>query len=305
MNLLLYLPAGATKPVPVFLGLNFNGNHTVNADPGITLGQVWVKGKQQPADEKSRGTSASQWQIEKVLARGYGTATAYYYDIEPDFDGGVKYGIRPLFFKPGQTESADDGWRAIGAWAWGLSRALDYLEKDKAVDARCVVLHGHSRLGKTALWAGAADTRFAMVISNDSGEGGAALSRRQFGENIANLNMRFPHWFCANYRKYNDREDDMPTDQHELLALIAPRPLYVASAELDQWADPRGEFLSAYAAGRVYELLGKKGLGTDQMPAIHQPIMNDVAYHIRAGKHDFTEYDWEQYLTFADKHLKK
>ena len=303
MDLLLYVPVDARKPVPVFLGLNFDGNQTVDADPGIRLGDVWVRGKRQPASGSSRGSAASEWQVEKILARGYALATAYYGDIEPDFAGGMTYGVRQLFFRPGQTQPATDDWGAIGAWAWGLSRAAEYLKTDRDIDAQKIALMGHSRLGKTALWAGAQDTRFALVISNDSGEGGAALSRRNFGETIEHLNTAFPHWFCANYRKYNDHADQLPLDHHMLLALIAPRPLYVASAEQDQWADPRGEFLSAVAAGPVYELLGKQGLGTDQMPAVSHPIMHTIGYHIRPGKHDVTAYDWDQYLAFADMHF--
>ncbi len=310
-EMLLYLPANANGRVPVFLGLNFSGNQTVANDPGILPGDVWVLNPatkamvRRPAEETSRGASSEAWQLDKILARGYGLATMYYGDIEPDFNGGIKYGVRPLFFEPGQTEPASDEWGAIGAWAWGMSRMLDYLvDQEKGVDPGRVAAFGHSRLGKTALWAAAQDRRFAMAISNDSGEGGAALSRRMYGETVRDLNTAFPHWFCTNYKKFSDHVNDLPVDQHELLALIAPRPVYVASAEEDRWADPKGEFLSAAAAGPVYRLLGRDDLGTNQMPAVHQPIQHTIGYHIRAGKHAVTAYDWEQYLAFADKNLK-
>ena len=233
MDLLVYLPPGAKKPSPVFLGLGFAGNQSVYNDPAIPLAEEWVRDAamgalvKRRAEEKSRGSAAEAWQLEKILAHGYGLATVYYGDIEPDLVGAMQYGIRPLFFRPGQTQPAADDWGAIAAWAWGLGRTMDYLESDREVDARRVAVIGHSRLGKTALWAGAQDTRFSIVIANESGEGGAAISRRNFGERIADLNAQFPHWFCGNYKKYDNREDELPVDSHMLLALIAPRPLYV------------------------------------------------------------------------------
>jgi hypothetical protein len=305
MDLLIYLPAAAPKPVSVFLCLNFTGNHKIFSDPGIKLGEVWDRQKKtkQRAPESAR-ESSNQWQIEKMLARGYGLATLYYCDVEPDFVGGIQYGVRPLFFKLGQTAPAADEWGAIGAWAWGLSRALDYLEMDKDIDPKRVAVMGHSRLGKTALWAGAQDTRFALVIASGSGEGGASLSRRNYGETVKHLNTNFPYWFCSNYQKFGDHVDSLPVDSHMLLALIAPRPVYLSCAEEDRWADPRGEFLAAVAAGPVYRLLGKQGLDTDQMPPLHQPIMHTMGYHYRAGKHEVTGYDWDRFFDFADMHLK-
>jgi hypothetical protein len=311
MSLLLYLPAKVTHPVPVFVGLGFSPNQSVSVDPGIRLAGMWVQDKAtkaislQPAQEASRGSAASRWQVETVVARGFGLATIYYGDIEPDIAGAATLGIRGTYLKPGQDAPGDDEWGAIAAWAWGLSRAVDYLERDSDVDATHLALVGHSRLGKAALWAGAMDARFGIVISNDSGEGGAAISRRRFGETVADLNNRFPHWFCGNYKHYSGREDEMPFDSHMLLALVAPRPLYVASAVEDQWADPRGEFLGAVAASEVYELLGKTGIGTPRMPPTNQPVGDGVRYHVRTGKHDITAYDWQQYLDFADRHFRR
>ncbi len=307
-TILIYTPKNSLA-TPIFLGYNFFGNHSVTTDTNVIISDAWamnnegVNVSEHRLTEASRGQRESRWAIEKILDGGFGLATIYYGEIDPDKND-LMDGLHQIFYEKGQERPENNEWGSLAAWAFGYSKALDYLEQDKHVDANKVIVFGHSRLGKAALWAGAKDQRFAGVISNNSGCGGAALSKRRFGETINVINTSFPHWFCRNFKRYNNNEKALPVDQHQLLALIAPRPLYVASAKEDEWADPKGEFLSTFHASKVYALFGQEGIANEEMPEIQLPIHNTIAYHIREGKHNVTAYDWEQYIKWASESLQ-
>ena len=296
--LLLYVPNRTKQPVPAFLGINFFGNHTTTDEPGVLLPEY--DRYEGLLSRQDRGSQQQRWPLKTILERGYAVATFCCADVDPDADDGFRNGVHGLFDK-GRN---DHSWGSLAAWAWGLSRALDYLETDPAVDGKRVAVFGHSRMGKAAVWAGASDPRFAMVISNASGCGGAALSRRRFGETVARINDHFPHWFCGAFQAYDDAEERLPFDQHELLALVAPRPLYVESGSADLWSDPYGEYLSLTEAGKVYELYGYERFTDIVPPAVEQPqVRGRNGYHVRDGRHEILLYDWQQYLNFADRFL--
>ena len=282
-KLITFIPNKATKPAPGYLLICNRGPETI--DP-------------------TRKKKDDFWPAESIVARGYVAATFLNSELSTDKDLNFNNGAHKAFDNY-DGERPGDAWATIAAWAWGASRALDYFETDPAIDASNFAVVGHSRGGKTALWAGATDERFALTISNNSGCTGAALARRKTGERVARINKSFPHWFCGNYKNFDGKENELPIDQHQLVALMAPRAVYVASASKDDWADPEGEFLAAAYAGPVYELFGLKGLETMEMPVADQPIqLGHIGYHLRTGKHDLSQYDWEQYLNFGDKHLK-
>lgn len=329
LHVLLYTPADAAKPSPVFLCLSFSGNYAVIGDTNVIIYPTWNKKTDtlEMPQTVVRGSSHS-WRIADTLARGYGVAVVDYNDIEPDLADGTGWlhgGVRWLYQKPGDTSRAPDAWGAISAWAWGASRVMDYLETDKDVDAKRVIMTGHSRLGKTALWASAQDPRFAMVVASCSGEMGASLSRRNFGETVTSMCKSFPYQFCPNFLKYAHYIPGMPVDSHMLISLIAPRPLYLSTGSLDLWGDPRGEFEAAIAAAPVYELFGEKsvvtnlpprklGTGSGEVlksdfeesftpPPLDVPIMNNVGFQTHTGKHDILPADWDRFLDFADLHF--
>ena len=302
VTVLIYRPNNISGPVPAFLGLNFRGNHTVSEDPAILLTESWVPIDNEHgvlsnrATDTNRGQRVRRYPLEMIIDSGYAMVTAYYGDFYPDHISGLPNSVHALFDRDADVAE----WGAIGAWSWGMSRILDYLEQNEGVDASRVVAIGHSRLGKASLWAAAQDQRFAAAISNNSGAVGAALSRRQFGETVKTITAMFPHWFTAKFRNYAERENKLPIDQHQLIALLAPRPVYVASASEDHWADPRGEFLAASAAAEAYRMYGEDSNNLLAMPAKGEALNGPVSYHLRAGKHDLLDFDWKHYLAFAD-----
>ncbi|GAA4737242.1 alpha/beta hydrolase family protein [Flavisolibacter ginsenosidimutans] len=302
MDLLIYLPK-QTKPSPLLLIINFSANNSVVDDASVRQGFIWTKeGKKIPAPK----TSFGKINVDTFVTQGIGVATVYYGDIEPDFKEGFKYGIRGAYLKPAQSYPADDEWGAISAWSWGLSRAMDYFETDKDIDAKRIALHGVSRLGKTVLWTGAKDPRFKLVIASCSGEGGAALSRRNYGESINHMTdtSRYFYQFAPNRHNYASDPNKSPVDAHMLVALMAPRPLLLQTGDTDYWSDPKGEFLAAVAAEPVYNLFGKKGPGTTVMPQPgDQSLLNTLGYYMHAGGHGTVPSDWAVYMTFLKKYL--
>src|SRR5579859_791142 len=302
IHLLIYLPAAAKKPVPMFFSINFGAIQNAVEDSGITPVEIWDP-KTNTKVDPPKGRGFGRLNVVPFLDAGIGVATYYYGDIDPDYASGFNNGIRARNLKPGQTERAADEWGSIGAWAWGMSRVEDYFETDKGIDAKRVAIHGVSRLGKTVMWAGAHDQRFAAVIASCSGEGGAALSHRNYGETVAHLTApsRYPYQFAANYARYAGFPDTAPMDANLLIALVAPRPLLLQTGNTDNWSDPKGEFLAAVAAGKVYKLLGKEDLGTDVWPAATQPIFHDLSYYMHQGGHGMVPSDWGIYLEFLKK----
>lgn len=281
IHLTLFVPNNAPHPVPAFLLIN-------NRDPKNT--------------DPTRQVRSEFWPVEEVIARGYAISVFYNDDVDPDNFDDFRNGIHGILDR---GERKDDSWGTLAAWAWGASRCMDYFETDRDIDSRKVAVVGHSRGGKTALWAAAEDPRFAMAVGNESGCGGAAIARRKYGETIARINKGFPHWFCLNYRKWNNNEDAMPVDMHMLISLIAPRAVYVTSADQDLWADPRGSYLSLYNSMPVYRLYYPEMSLPEQMPPMNMPVISGkTAYHVRDGVHNLLLKDWNWFMDFSDKVLK-
>jgi hypothetical protein len=295
VHLHMYLPANATGPVPVLLHMVFSSNPPI---PAATTNPTAAGPARRPAFSEAGP-------ITNILAHGYGYATFRYTDVQPDNSNTFRSGVISLTLKPGQARPAPDEWGTISAWAWGASRMLDYLAQDPMVDAKRVALIGHSRLGKTVLVAGARDPRFALVYSSCAGEMGSSLARRDYGETVDDMAAGFPWQFAGNFQKYAGHWNDLPVDTHEIIALNAPHPVFIGGGTLDQWADPRGEFLAEVAAGPVYRLVGRQDLGTTNGPPVDTPLITgDLGFHYHTGGHAITPSDWNAFLDFTDKYFK-
>jgi len=299
--LLLYLPVDQETSA-VVLGLNFNGNHTVLNDPAILPSYAW-KGEESELEEK-RGDNAERWNVENSISRGYAVATMYCNDFAPDNVDTYNSRVVGLFDEP--------EFKAVGAWAFGLLRGVDYLVQEDAIDEENIAVIGHSRLGKAAIWATANDPRIAVVFSNDSGNTGASLSRSNHGETVKSINSFFKHWFSSKYATYGNNVDALPVDQHLLLAAVAPRKVYVACAEGDLWADPQGEWNSLMASREAYLLYDMEVID-DQLPVgLTKPaadgtnyMTESMGYHCRKGWHQVLREDWKHYLDYMDQYVTK
>lgn len=305
IHLLLVVPNHRAKPAPIFLGMNFNGNHTLVADTNVPLPTSWIAGPERyvannRALEAGRGRETNVWALEQSINRGYAVATYFCGDVEPDTTNATG-GVRETIHQP----AAPDDWGTIAAWAWGLQRAVDYLMTDPDVDKRHIALVGHSRLGKAAMLAGAFDERVALVVPLQAGCGGTAPSRGTVGESVQRINTSFPHWFCDEFKKFNTQTDRLPFDQDGLIALCAPRPVLFGAAVEDNWANPAGAFDMLKSADKVYRLLGAEGLAAQTMPEINKMVDSNLGFFIRPGKHSMTKLDWRYFLDFADKRWGK
>jgi hypothetical protein len=301
LQLLVIVPNHRTGPAAAFVGLNFCGNHTLVNDPSIPLPEGWMPQScagctNNRATDAGRGTQLETWALEQSIDRGYAVAVFYNGDVEPD-QPNTPDGIRAAY--------KDYDWGTIAAWAWGLSRAVDYLVTDKDIDPGRIAVVGHSRNGKAAILAAAFDERIALAIPLQAGCGGTAPSRGKVGESVEQINDRFPHWFNSEFKKFNRQPGRLPFDQDCLIALCAPRPVLLPNATEDQWANPRGQFAMLQAADPVYRLMGAEGLQAKEMPEPGRLIDSTLGYYIREGKHSMTRGDWKVFLDYADKHLAK
>lgn len=309
IHLLLVTPNNVSGRAPVFVGLNFCGNHTLLDDPTVALPTGWVRNnrgesKNNRATEQGRGSRIDVWAIEQTIDHGYAVATFYSGDVDPDKPD-FSDGVHPHFYKQGQTRPGPHEWGTIAAWAWGIQRVVDYLITNDAIDSDRIAVVGHSRNGKTALLAGALDERIDLIIPHQAGCGGTSPSRSPVGEQLHQINRNFPHWFCDTFKEFNDQVDRLPIDQNCLIAMCAPRPVLLSNAQGDQWADPAGQFRALRAADPVYRLLGVGGVAASEMPPHGKLLGSRLGYYIREGKHSMRPDDWRVFLAFANKHFGK